>query len=104
MTRLAKLEQIKKIEESLAEAMSRQEQLRKQEFNVAEEEFEVRRRAQQYEFEARKQDEAISNMEFKANQKLLEMMQKQQSEDAVRKMRSEFDARQKEEEHRDRII
>ena len=77
MTRLAKLDQIKKIEESLSSALKRQEHLKQQELSVAEEEFDMRRRQQLYDYESRKQDEAISNMEFQANQKLLELMQKQ---------------------------
>ena len=32
------------------------------------------------------------------------MLQKQQSEEAIRKMKTEFDARQREEEHRDRVL
>lgn len=67
-------------------------------------ELEQRQRAAKYDFEARMQDEQIANMEFKANQKLLEMLQRQQSEDAVRKMKNEFEARQREEEHRDRLV
>ena len=39
------------------------------------------------------QDELIANMEFKANQKLLEVMQKRTSEEAQKKMRSEFEQR-----------
>lgn len=31
------------------------------------------------------------------------MLQRHQSEEAIRKMKSEFDARQREEEHRDRV-
>jgi hypothetical protein len=52
-----------------------------------------RQRQAKYEYEARLQDESIANMEFKANQRLLEMLQKQQSEEAIRKMKSEFDGR-----------
>lgn len=32
------------------------------------------------------------------------MLQKQQSEEAIRKMKTEFEARQREDEHKDRII
>ena len=42
---------------------------------MAEEEFEQRQRTAKYEYEARLQDENIANMEFKANQRLLEMLQ-----------------------------
>ena len=48
------------------------------------------------------QDENIANMEFKANQRLLEMLQNQQSEDVIRKMKCDLESRQKEEEYRDR--
>jgi hypothetical protein len=67
ITRLAKLEHIKKIEEAIEQALLRQEQLKREEGRVAEEEFEQRQRAARYEYEARLQDENISNMEFKAN-------------------------------------
>ncbi len=50
------------------------------------------------------QDENIANMEFKANQKLLELLQKQQSDDALRKLKTEMESRQREEAHRDRIL
>ena len=103
MTRFGKLEHIKKIEEALDQALLRQEHLKRQESQVVEDEMVQRQRITKYEMEARMQDESIGNMEFQANQKLLEMLQKQQSEDAIRKMRAEFDARQREEEHRDRL-
>jgi len=93
ITRLAKLEHIKKIEDALEQALTRQEQLRQEEIKVAEEEFIQRQRQAKYEYEGRLQDETIANMEFKANQRLLEMLQKQQSEEDIRKMKSEFDAR-----------
>jgi len=70
---------------------------------VAEEEFEQRQRTAKYEYEARLQDENIANMEFKANQRLLEMLQNQQSEDVIRKMKCDLESRQKEEEYRDRL-
>ena len=76
MTRLAKLEHIKKIEDSLLEALDRQEELKKEENRVVQEELNQRQRLATYEYEARIQDEVISNMEFKANQRLLELMQK----------------------------
>lgn len=44
---------------------------------MAEEEFIQRQRQAKYEYEGRLQDETIANMEFKANQRLLEMLQKQ---------------------------
>jgi hypothetical protein len=37
--------------------------------------------------ESRKQDEVLANMEFQANQKLLELMRQRQSEDNVKKMK-----------------
>jgi hypothetical protein len=43
-------------------------------------------------------------MEFKANQKLLELLQKQQSDDALRKLKTDLESRQREEAHRDRIL
>jgi hypothetical protein len=43
-------------------------------------------------------------MEFKANQKLLELLQKQQSDDALRKLKTDLVSRQREEAHRDRIL
>lgn len=70
---------------------------------MAEEEFEQRQRTAKYEYEARLQDENIANMEFKANQRLLEMLQNQQSEDVIRKMKCDLESRQKEEEYRDRL-
>ena len=39
ITRLAKLEHIRKIEDALEQALTRQEQLRQEEVRVAEEEF-----------------------------------------------------------------
>ena len=42
-------------------------------------------------------------MEFKANQRLLEMLQRQQAEEAVKKLKCEFEVRARDEEHRDRI-
>lgn len=70
---------------------------------MAEEEFEQRQRTAKYEYEARLQDENIANMEFKANQRLLEMLQNQQSEGVIRKMKCDLESRQKEEEYRDRL-
>jgi hypothetical protein len=67
MTRLAKLEHIKKIEEAMMGALQRQEDLKKEEDKVAAEELLQRQRLVQYEYEARLQDEVINNMEFKAN-------------------------------------
>ncbi len=67
MTRLAKLEHIQKLEDALSQALTRQEELKQAEVKVAEEEIEQRHRAQKYECEAKMQDEAIANMEFKAN-------------------------------------
>eukprot|EP00347_Sterkiella_histriomuscorum_P023854 403333155 len=104
MTRLAKLDHIKKLEEAVMGAINRQEDLKKEEDKVADEELNQRQRLSQYEYQARLQDEVINNLEFKANQRLLEMMQKNQSEDQIRKMKSEFENRQKEEEHRDKVI
>jgi hypothetical protein len=76
MTRLAKLEHIKRIENALVDAMTYQEKLKDQENQIADDEFQQRQRIANYEFQARSQDEAIASMEFKANQKLLETMQK----------------------------
>ena len=42
---------------------------------VIEEEVQSIARAQKYEYESRMQDEMIANLEFKANQKLLEQLQ-----------------------------
>lgn len=70
---------------------------------MQEEDFEQRQRTAKYEYEARLQDENIANMEFKANQRLLEMLQNQQSEDVIRKMKCDLESRQKEEEYRDRM-
>lgn len=67
MTRIAKLEHIKRIEEAIANGIQYQEQLKLQELKAAEEEFDHKQRATRYEYEARMQDEAIANMEFKAN-------------------------------------
>lgn len=53
ITRLAKLEHIKRIEDALEEALSRQDRLRMEEARVAEEEFEQRQRTTKYEYEAR---------------------------------------------------
>ena len=53
ITRLAKLEHIKRIEDALEEALSRQDRLRIEEARVAEEEFEQRQRTTKYEYEAR---------------------------------------------------
>lgn len=74
MTRLAKLEHIKRIEEALEQALHRQESMKLQETRVVEEELEQRQRIAKYEFEARLQDESLATMEFKANQRLLEML------------------------------
>lgn len=60
---------------------------------VQEEDFEQRQRTAKYEYEARLQDENIANMEFKANQRLLEMLQNQQSEDVIRKMKCDLESR-----------
>jgi hypothetical protein len=35
---------------------------------------------------------------------LLELMQKQQSEDQIRKMKADIEAKQKDEEHRDKVL
>jgi len=58
--------------------MTQQEKLREEEHRAVNEEVNAIQRQQKYEFESRMQDEMIANLELKANQKMLEQMQKQQ--------------------------
>ena len=82
MARIARLENVRAIEDTIQTAMSHQERIRILEHQQIEEEIQARARAQRYEYEARVQDEMIANMELKANQKLLDQLrQKQQDED-----------------------
>ncbi len=53
MTRLTKLEHIKKIEEAMMGALARQEELKGEEDKVVEEELNSRQRMAKYEYEAR---------------------------------------------------
>ncbi len=85
-------------------ALERQEQLKHKEDQITDEEYEQRQRQAKYEYEARLQDEMINNMEFKANQKLLEMMQNKQSDEQIRKMKADIEQRQRDEAHKDRMI
>ena len=104
MTRIARLEHIKKIEDALIDGMKQQEQLREEEQKAIEAELDSKQRMTKYEMESRKQDEVLANMEFQANQKLLELMRQRQSEDNVKKMKQEIDQLQKEEDHRERML
>ena len=70
--------------------MKQQEQMKEKQSKLADDAFEQRQRASKYEFESRLQDELIANMEFKANTKLLEMMQQRQQEEAERKMKQDL--------------
>ena len=75
MQRLARLEHIKAIEDTVQTSLNHQERMRDEGHKVIEEEVQSIARAQKYEYESRMQDEMIANLEFKANQKLLEQLQ-----------------------------
>ena len=53
LTRLAKLEHIKRLEEALQNGMQHQEKMKEMEAKAMEDELETRQRAVKYEYEAR---------------------------------------------------
>jgi hypothetical protein len=75
LQRVARLEHVKAVEDTISTSLRHQERIREQEHQRIHEEIQARARAQKYEFEARMQDEMIADLELKANKKLLETMQ-----------------------------
>ena len=84
LQRKARLEHVPAIEESIKTSLTQQERLKQEEHQQVQEEVNMIQRQQKYEFESRMQDEMIANLEFKANQKLLEQLQKQKQDEHTR--------------------
>ena len=91
LQRKARLEHIQAIEGAIKTSLTQQERLRENEHNQINEEVSAIQRQQKYEYESRLQDEMIANLELKANQKMLEQMQKQQQEEHSRRTREKLD-------------
>jgi len=69
-----------------------------------ESDFDQRRKHAEYDYHSKLQDEAISNMEQKATQRIMELMSLRERDDKSRQLKSEIDQRRQEEDAQDRVV
>jgi len=98
-----RLEQIKRIEETVESSLRNQEKLKEIEMRKLEEELSRKQEEDKYYMQNRTEEEALSLVEFKATQRLLELMRARQSEEAVRNLRLAKENWEKELESKDRL-
>ena len=98
-----RINHLKQLEQTLHIALQNQEQQRKIDLDRLETEFQQRSKQAEYDYHSRLQDEAISNMEQKATQRIMELMSLREKEDRTRQLRNQIDQRKKEEEEKDRL-
>ncbi|CAG9333318.1 unnamed protein product [Blepharisma stoltei] len=98
-----RLNQIKKIENTVESSLSHQEQIRKQELRRLEEEIARKQEEDRYYMQNRTEEEALSLLEFKATQRLLELMRVRAGEESMRKLRLDTENWEREQEMKDRL-
>ncbi|OMJ76105.1 hypothetical protein SteCoe_24581 [Stentor coeruleus] len=103
-TRRLRLAEIQKLEDTIEKSLSSQESFRKKELHSLEEEINMRTRCDNYYAAAKQEDENLSMLEFKAAQRLLELMRVRNAEESMRKLKLHAQHWEREQEQRERIL
>ena len=82
-----RLSQIQRIEETIEKSLKSQENMRKKELISIEEEIRARADAEKYYSSCKQEEENLSLLEFKAAQRLLELMRIKNAEESMRKLK-----------------
>ena len=98
-----RIDHLKQLEHTLHVALENQEQQRKIDLDRLNQDFEKRRQQAEYAYHSQLQDEAISNMEQKATQRIMELMTIREREDKARQLRAEVQHRRDVEEAKEKV-
>ena len=103
-TRRIRLAQIHRIENTIEQSLKSQESLRRKELSSLEEEMNAAAEAEKYYSQSKKEEDHLSLLEFKAAQRLLELMRVKNAEESMRKLRLNARSWEIEQEQRERLL
>jgi hypothetical protein len=103
-SRERRLIQIDEMEGQINYLMVKSEKMREIEIKKIDDEYEIRKRREESEMQARMQDEALSNLEFKTHIKLQELLSHKHLEEQSRRLRLETLAKEKESLLKEKIL
>lgn len=103
-SRERRLIQIDEMEKQINSLMDKSDKMREIEIKKIDDEYEIRKRREESELQARIQDEAVSNLEFKTHIKLQELLSQKHLEEQSRRMRLETLAKEKESVLKEKIL
>jgi len=96
MTRERRVKQLEQVENTIQTSLKTQMEMREAEFQRMNEELERKKKVEEYELQRRKEEETLLNLEFKASERLNELMLLRSREEAARNLRLEIETKEKE--------
>lgn len=103
-SRERRLIQIDEMEGQINYLMVKSEKMREIEIKKIDDEYEARKKREEAELQARIQDEALSNLEFRTHTKLQELLSQKHLEEQSRRLRLETISKEKESILKEKII
>lgn len=103
-SRQLRLSQIHRMEETIERSLKSQENLRKKELESIEIELNSRAENEKYFAQAKHEEDHLSLLEFKAAQRMLELMRVKNAEESMRKLKIHAQHWEREQEQRERIL
>jgi Rab-GTPase-TBC domain len=103
-TKRIRLLQIQRIEQTIENSLKSQEALRKQELESIEQEIHARSEAEKYYNMSKQEDESLSLLEFKAAQRLLELMRVKNAEESMRRLKINSNNWEREQHQKERLL
>lgn len=101
--RKIRLTQIQRVEDTIQKSMKSAEILKKKDQISKQQEFEARGKYDSYESAAKAEEENLSLLEFKAAQRLVEIMRIKDSEESMRKLRTHAENWDREQDQKEKI-
>lgn len=103
-TRRWRLAEIQKLEDTIEKSLKSQEMLKKKEIQSIEEELNMHTISNNYYHAAKKEEENLGMLEYKAAQRLLELMRVRNAEESMRKLKLHAQHWEREQEQREKML